>query len=555
MSRYQGPRGRVPGNPQHAQFKFSEATIGPVHRSVFNRSHSHKTSFNEGYLIPILVDPVLPGDTFNLRMTAMVRMTSPLLNPIMDNLYLESFWFFVPSRLVWTNWEAMNGAQPSTPSDSTSFILPTLTAPGGGVATGDLADYMGWPIGIANYPVAQALPFRCYNLIWNEWFKDENLQNSVTVEMDNGPDTYANYTVLQRGKRKDYFTSALPWTQKINDGTVVTIGLSGTAPVTGIATNSSQTTLNQQGQNVANMWETNAASSQTYVNYAVSDTTPFFIKHQGSGTINASNTPQIFANLAAASGISVNSLRQAFQLQRLFERDARGGTRYVEILWSHFGVRSPDFRLQRPELLSTGYSPVNVHPVPQTSASGQTGATTTQGNLAAFATASIHGHGFTKSFVEHGFVIGLISVRADLSYSQGIERFWLHSTRYDHFWPTLSHIGEQAIFNQEIYLSTNNTQNNAAFGYTGRYNEYRYKPSLISGLFRPEAANTLDIWHLSQHFGSLPTLGSTFIVENAPMSRIKAVTSVPDFIIDAEFNYKCARPMTVDATPGMIDHF
>ena len=510
--------------------------MSTIQRSVFNRSHSHKTTFNEGLLIPVLVDEVLPGDTFNLRMTAMCRMLSPLLTPIMDNMYLESFWFFVPNRLVWDNWEKFMGAQ-DNPADSTSFIIPTVTPPVAGVATGDLADYFGIPIGLNSLPVVNALPFRAANLIWNTWFRDENLQNSLVVNTGNGPDTYTNYVVNRRGKRKDYFTSALPWTQKINDGTVVNIGLGGTAPV---ITNNTDIQVN------------NATTSNRNLVFAASVT---YSGAPSTGNIRFGANSGLVADLSAATGISINAFRNAIQLQRLFERDARGGTRYVELLWAHFGVRSPDFRLQRPELLSTGYSPMNVHPVPQTSASGLTGDTTKQANLAAFATGSIHGHGFNKSFVEHGFVFGFVCVRADLSYSQGVERMWTKSTRYDYYWPTLAHIGEQAILNQEIYCTTNTVQNAAVFGYTGRYNEYRYKSSQLSGLMNPQAASNVAYWHLSQSFGALPVLGNTFIVENAPMSRIKAITAVPDFVIDMEFNYKCARPMSVDAIPGWVDHF
>ncbi|WXW90265.1 MAG: capsid protein [Microviridae sp.] len=598
---YAGPRGVVPGNPGRSQFRFSEAQLNNIQRSTFDRSHGTKTTFNEGFLVPVYVDEVIPGDTFNMRMTAMCRMTTPEFPtfdrshgtkttfnegflvpvyvdevipgdtfnmrmtamcrmttpefPLFDNLYLETFWFFVPSRILWDNWERFNGAQ-DNPTDSTSFIMPTLTAPVGGVAVGDLADYFGLPIGIANFPQVQCLPFRAYNKLWFDWFKDENLQTSPVISTGDGPDAYSNYVLLRRGKRKDYFTSALPWTQKINDGTVVSVGLAGTAPVLG----NGKTLGLYAGGASCGLYTNGATTFQAATgdfnqNVGTSATgTTSIVANTRAGVVTSGESGLI-ANLAAASGISINALRQGVQLQRLFEKDARGGTRYVEILWSHFGVRSPDYRLQRSELLGTGYSPVNIHPVPQTSSTGTTGATTPQGNLAAFATASVHGHGFRKSFTEHGYVIGLVSVRADLSYQQGVDRMWSRSTRYDFYWPSLAHIGEQAILNKEIYLSTNNTQNNNVFGYTGRYNEYRYKPSMITGQFRSTAANTLDSWHLAQNFGSLPILGNTFIVENAPMDRILAVSNVPHFMIDCQFNLRCARPMSVDAIPGFMDHF
>lgn len=540
---------RLNADPNKAQFRFDEATLGHMQRSVFDRSHGHKTAFNAGELIPVLVDEVLPGDTHKCRMTALARILSPLYEPIMDNLYLESFFYFVPSRLVWSNWEKFNGAQ-DNPADSTDYTIPTITGPVGGIAENDLGDYFGLPTGLANLPTVNSLPFRAYNLIWNEWFRDENLQDSAVVDLDDGPDTYTDYVILKRGKRKDYFTSSLPWTQKINDGTTVGVSLTGYAPVVpdGNLPLFTPAGLTLGGASLA---VSNVNNPNAYWNADASS----LGAAQNLNWYQASPQTGLEADLSSASAITINALRQAVQLQRLFERDARGGTRYVEILWSHFQVRSPDYRLQRPELLGTGYSPVNIHPVAQTSGSGISGQTSQQGELAAFGTSSVHGHGFAKSFTEHGYLIGLVSVRADLNYQQGLHRMWSRSTRYDFFWPALAHIGEQTVLNQELYMSTNTTENAAAFGYTGRYNEYRYKPSIVSGAMRSNAAASLDTWHLAQEFGSLPTLGDTFIQENPPMDRVVSVSDVPDFIIDIEFKYRSARPMSVDAIPGFIDHF
>lgn len=501
-----------------SQHSFSQSPQASIPRAKFDRSHGYKTTFNAGYLVPVFCDEVLPGDTFNLRMTAFARLATPIF-PIMDNLIFESFFFFVPNRLVWDNWERFNGAQ-DNPSSSTDFIVPTITSPGGGVLTGSLADYFGIPILVAGLEY-NSLPFRAYNLIYNQWFRDENLQNSVVVDLDDGPDTYTDYVLLRRGKRYDYFTSCLPWPQKINDGTTVSIPLGVSAPVKGLGV------IGANGAIVGTHYETGATTipNGTYgwSNLVVEDVL------NSSGTAGASgHFPNILADLSNATAASINQLRQAFQLQKLYERDARGGTRYIEILKSHFGVTSPDQRLQRAEFLHGGRSFVNINPVAQTA---PTSGSNALGDLGAFGTLHASGHGFTKSFVEHGFVIGIVSVRADLNYQQGLNRMWSREIRWDYYWPALSHIGEQAVLNKEIFAQGTSADNDV-FGYNERYAEYRYKPSLVTGLFNSNAAGTLDAWHLAQDFASLPTLNTTFIQETPPMSRIKAVTSEPDFIMD-----------------------
>lgn len=525
--------GSLPTVQSKSLHTFSRSPQASIPRSQFDRSHGCKTTFYEGYLVPVFVDEALPGDTFNLRMTAFARLATPIF-PLMDNLFMESFFFAVPYRLVWDNWQKFNGEQ-RNPGDSTDFVIPQVVAPAvTGWTEGSLQDYMGLPTKIASVSQS-ALWLRAYNLIWNEWFRDENLQNSAVVDVDDGPDTASDYVLLRRGKRYDYFTSCLPFPQK---GPAVDLPLGGTADV---VTNGAQPTFDITGfPNSPLFYSGGPERFNGSLGYAA-----------GATPITWGNETGMQADLSSASAATINSLRQAFQTQKLYERDARGGTRYTEIIRSHFGVTSDDARLQRPEYLGGGSTPVIISPVAQTSS---TDATTPQGNLAAVGTCAIHGHGFTKSFTEHCLIIGMVATRADLNYQQGMNRMFSRSTRFDFYWPALSHIGEQAVLNKEIY-SQGTSADNDVFGYQERYAEYRYKPSVITGLFRSNATGTLDSWHLAQDFSSLPALNSTFIVENAPMTRVKAVSSQPDFIFDSFFNLKCARPMPVYSVPGLVDHF
>lgn len=536
---------RLPSvDPSH----FAMVPRSDVPRSVFQTEHTHKTTLDFGWLYPIHIEEVLPGGVYQGTMAVFARLSN-LLFPLMDNARVSTFFFFVPNRIVWANWTKMMGEQFS-PSDSISFTPPTVTSPAGGFTAGSLYDYFGLPTagqvtGGATITV-NSIPLRGYNAIYNQWFRDEDLQNSVYTTTADGTDPNNSFLLVRRNKRHDYFTSARPWPLK--GGVDLTLPLGGEAVV---KTKSTDTFTGVQ--NTLN-WRVATTGALANTNSILNTTTGGGTSAAGAG---GGNTPlmypsNLFADLSTATGATINAMRLAVASQQFLEKDARGGTRYTEILQNHFGVHPEDARLQRPEYIGGGVSEIQTQAIPQTSATGLTGGTTPAGSLTAQAVAAGN-HNFSYHATEHGFIIGLLCVDADITYQQGLHRMWTRQTRFDYYWPTFANLGEQAIRNDEIY-ATGTATDTQTFGYQERWAEYRYYPSRISGKFKSTTALNIDEWHLAEQFLTLPALNATFITSKPPASRILAAGVSADgmqVLVDTFFNIRRTLPLPTYSVPGL----
>lgn len=522
---------RRPGNN-----RFLEEPQVAVGRSQFDRSHMLKTSFDASYLYPILVDEVLPGDTFTCRLNGFCRITHPLEAPMIDNIALETFFFFVPNRLIWDNWKYFMGEHDAAGAQDTDYTIPVFTGgspvshDSGGYSSVNLAAHLGLPDGADPASTSfSVLPFRAYTLIYNEWFRDQNLIGEVTLATGDTGGSLGAFALQKSAKKHDYFTSCLPYLQK---GTAETITFSDTLYVRAPGDHGDYISIYSDTQGDDQRLDTAAAQ----VDISATDGDPL--------------TEGLYVDMSGLTGVTINDLRYSVAIQRLLERDARGGTRYVELIKSHFGVTSPDFRLQRPEFLGGGKDWINVNPV---SASAYT-ATDPMGTVKGYGTGIIQGHGWAKSFTEHGYIIGIIRARADLTYFQGLERMWSRSTRYDFYLPALAHLGEQPVYKKELFVTNDGaTTDDTVFGYQERWAEYRYKPSRIAGVLSPDAASSLSYWHLAEDFASAPSLNQTFIEDNTPMDRVTTVDTESHFLADIFFTYKCARPIPVHSIPSLMD--
>nr|WCD56418.1 MAG: major capsid protein [Microviridae sp.] len=553
----------MPAPKLPSAYTFDRVPSLNIPRAAIRRPSTYKTTFSSGKVYPIFVDEVLPGDTFKLNMSSIARLATPLV-PIMDNLKLVFSFFFVPNRLVWDRWVNFMGQQDYPGEDISNMTIPYVTAPVGGAAVGSIADYFGLPTGVKwNNGDVQALPFRAYQLVWNEWFRDENLQTPANIDFSDSSQPLSDFDLLPCNKLHDYFTSCVPSPQK---GPSLTLPLSGDVPVVGTG---NALGLSRAAGKTNWLLDDRSSAGAHSLAMGIDKTTTAAVGANGSyyshsstsstpATVGVTTNPDLSGLVALtsqATGATINELREAFALQKLLERDMRGGTRYTESIRAHFGVASPDARLQRPELLGTFSVPIVFHTVAQSGGTEENGSVKTpQGNLSAFAMATDVHHAFTKSFVEHGFVLGLCHVRSDLTYQQGIPRMWSRRDRFDIYWPELSHLGEQPVYNKEIYTQGTSADDDV-FGYQERFAEYKYGYSKITGELRSTYSAPLDYWHLAQKFDALPTLSDTFIQDTPPVSRVVAVDDAPEFVLDIYNDLTCVRPMPLYAVPGLIDHF